>query len=264
MNELSERLGIPGSTLTAQIKLLDECGILEIRGAGGSRGMQKLCSLKEGRLLLEMFESPARHKRLHCEIPVGSYSDFTVTPPCGLASPSAPIGQWDAARYFDAPERTGAGLIWFSAGFIEYPLPNYLPEGGRLVELQISLEIASCLPHSAPEDKSLGVLFSVNQIAVGSWIVPLGGDNYRSIYSPAWWENSRFRSGKIKLLTITRKGAFIDGNNRCSDVTIEQLDIMPGKRIRLRISSQGSGVTLFGRSFGNYNQDISVTSIYEA
>jgi predicted transcriptional regulator len=263
MNELSERLGIPGSTLTAQIKLLDECGILDIRGADGSRGMQKLCSLKESRLLIEMFESPTRHKRLHSEVPVGSYSEFTITAPCGLASPSALIGKEDNPRYFDAPERTGAGLIWFSAGFIEYPIPNYLPEGGKLVELQISLELASHLPHAMPKDRSQGVLFSINQIAVGSWIIPLDGDNYRSLHSPAWWNSPRIQSGKIKLLTINRKGAFIDGNNRLSDVTIDQLDITPEKRIRLRVSSQGSGVTLFGRGFGNYTQDISVTNIYK-
>jgi predicted transcriptional regulator len=264
MNELSEKLGIPGSTLTAQIKLLDECGILDIRGAGGSRGMQKLCSLKENRLLIEMFEPPARHKRLHCEFPVGSYSEFTVTAPCGLASPSAPIGREDSPPHFDAPERTGAGVIWFSAGFIEYPVPNYLPEGGRLIELQISLVIASHLPDAVPEDKSMGVLFSINQIAVGSWIVPLNDDDYHSLYSPSWWNGPRIQSGKIKLLTINQKGTFIDGINQVSVVTIGQLDITPGKRIRFRIASQGSGVTIFGRGFGNYNQDISVTCIYEA
>jgi predicted transcriptional regulator len=263
MNELGERLGIPGSTLTAQVKLLDECGILDIRGADGSRGMQKLCSLKESRLLIEMFESTARHKRLHCEFPAGSYSEFTVTAPCGLASPSAFIGKEDSPPYFDAPERTDAGLIWFAAGFIEYPVPNYLPEGGRLIELQISLEIASRLPRTVPGDKSMGVLFSINQIALGSWIIPLNDDNYRSLYSPSWWNSPRIQSGKIKLLTINRNGTFIDGNNRVSAVTIGQLDITPGKRIRFRIASQGSGVTIFGRGFGNYNQDISVTGIYE-
>jgi predicted transcriptional regulator len=263
MNELSERLGIPGSTLTAQIKLLDECGILDVRGADGNRGMQKLCSLKESRLLIEMFESATRHKRLHCEFPVGSYSEFTVTAPCGLASPSGPIGKEDSPPYFDAPERTGAGIVWFSAGFIEYPVPNYLPEGGRLIELQISLVIASHLPKAAPEDKSMGVLFSINQIAVGSWIVPLNDDDYRSLYSPSWWEGPRIQSGKIKLLTVNRNGTFIDGNNRVSAVTIDQLDITPGKRIRFRIASQGSGITIFGRGFGNYNQDVSVTGIYE-
>jgi predicted transcriptional regulator len=263
MNELREKLGIPASTLTAQIKLLDECDILDVRGAEGNRGMQKLCSLKESRLLIEIFESPARHKRLHCEIPVGAYSEWTVIPSCGLASPSALIGGEDNPLYFDAPERTGAGLVWFSAGFIEYPIPNYLPEGGRLLELQISMEIVSHLPRAVMGDKSQGVLFSINQIAVGNWIVPLSEDNYHSLYSPSWWDAPRIRSGKIKLLTINQKGAFIDGNNWVSDITIGQLGIRPGKRLRLRVSSQGSGVTIFGRGFGNYNQDISVTSIYE-
>jgi predicted transcriptional regulator len=263
MNELRERLGVPASTLTAQIKLLDECGLLDVRGAEGSRGMQKLCSLKESRLLIEIFEPPARHKRLHCEIPVGAYGEYTVIPSCGIASLSALIGTEDNPMYFDAPERTNASLIWFSAGFIEYPIPNYLPEGCRLRELQISLEIASHLPRAVMGNKSQGVLFSINQIAVGSWIVPLSGDNYHSLYSPSWWDAPRIRSGKIKLLTINQKGSFIDGNNWVSNATIDRLDIRPGKRLRLRISSQGSGITLFGRGFGNYNQDISVTSIYE-
>jgi predicted transcriptional regulator len=264
MNELSEKLGIPNSTLTTHIRLLDECGFLEIRGIDGNRGMQKLCSLNESRLLIDVFESTAKHNRMHYALPIGSFTDCVITTPCGLAEPAAIIGEKDNSVYFDAPERLNAGLIWFSGGYIEYPIPNYLPKGTRMIEMQISMEIASHIPHTKAEDRPMGVMFSLNQIAVGSWTVPLDADNYRSLYTPSWWEKSLIQSGKIKLLTINQKGAFIDGNNLVSGLTIDQLDIHPGKRLRLRITSQGGGVTLFGRGFGNYNQDITVTILYEA
>ena len=54
---------------------------------------------------------------------------------------------------------------------------------------------------------------------------------------------------------------YIDGNTRLSEVTIDQLGIRYQSKIDFRISSpehahnQG-GVSLFGKGFGNYNQDI--------
>lgn len=67
--------------------------------------------------------------------------------------------------------------------------------------------------------------------------------------------------GLLKFLIINEKGTYIDGNTKISDVTVDQLGICYQSKIDFRISSpetarQPGGLSLFGRGFGNYDQDI--------
>jgi predicted transcriptional regulator len=60
---------------------------------------------------------------------------------------------------------------------------------------------------------------------------------------------------------INSAGTFIDGNTKISDITIADLNLHYQSRIDLRIASpedaqNPGGVTLFGKGFGNYDQDI--------
>ncbi|MBO6292636.1 MAG: hypothetical protein J6N51_10345 [Selenomonas sp.] len=80
------------------------------------------------------------------EIPIGQYSDFSITPTCGLATPEELIGKVDDPSFFDDPRRSQAGILWFSTGFVEYRLPNYLQKGQQLSELQLSFEVSSEAP----------------------------------------------------------------------------------------------------------------------
>lgn len=70
----------------------------------------------------------------------------------------------------------------------------------------------------------------------------------------------------MKMIVVNRKGTFIDGL-KISDVTVNKLAISPQDNISFRFQSQetttnGGGITLFGREFGNYNQDIRVRVCY--
>ena len=74
---------------------------------------------------------------------IGHYSDYSVRPGCGLAGESAMIGAENDPRCFAYPEHLEAQLIWLHDGFIEYRIPNLLPEGHRIVQLTISFEVGS-------------------------------------------------------------------------------------------------------------------------
>lgn len=70
----------------------------------------------------------------------------------------------------------------------------------------------------------------------------------------------------LKLLVINRKGTFIDGL-KISDVTINvfNLDYRSNIRFKLGVDENAThkgGLTLFGKSFGNYGQDINVAISY--
>jgi predicted transcriptional regulator len=64
----------------------------------------------------------------------------------------------------------------------------------------------------------------------------------------------------LKSWRVTRDGAFVDGV-RISSLTLDDLDISAHHSIRLRIevkphARHPGGVNIFGRGFGNYDQDI--------
>ena len=70
----------------------------------------------------------------------------------------------------------------------------------------------------------------------------------------------------LKLLVVNSKGTFIDGL-KISNVDIRQLHLDYKSTLRLRLavdedSAHVGGLTIFGKSFGNYNQDINVKMNY--
>jgi predicted transcriptional regulator len=72
--------------------------------------------------------------------------------------------------------------------------------------------------------------------------------------------------GLLKMLVINRHGTFIDGL-KISDVSIDTFRLTFKSSIRLKIAVNSDaahvgGLTIYGKSFGNYNQDINVRIAY--
>ena len=82
------------------------------------------------------------------------------------------------------------------------------------------------------------------------------------MFTPEWWPQNWNQYGLLKLLVINHKGTFI------SDITTSELKLDYTSTIRFRIaveedSAHVGGLTIFGKSFGNYDQDIVVSINYE-
>ena len=69
------------------------------------------------------------------EIKIGHYTNYEVYPTCGLASSSKIIGEVDDSRYFAHPDRYDADILWFTKGYIEYMIPNFIPHRQKIVRL---------------------------------------------------------------------------------------------------------------------------------
>ncbi len=265
MKNIADELGITPGSLSPHIKMLVDTGLINIKFDAGKHGLQRTCSIVEDKIIID-FEAAVNSKNIYeTEIGVGLYSDYNVYPTCGISTPDHLIGSVDDPKFFSDPERISAGILWFTIGYIEYMIPNYLEDSQEPVELLLSFEIASEAP-GIREDWPSDITFSINNIPVCMWTAPGDFGKNAGIYTPEWWDPNWNQYGLLKFLSINDTGTFIDGV-KVSDVTLSDINIVPASpiKVKMAVSENGphkGGLTLYGRSFGNYSQDIKVRMQY--
>lgn len=265
MNELASRLNITNGALTGHIKKLESSGLISTSSESAGHGNQKICSVHLDKILIDL-EKPEDFQNVYnTELKVGHYSSYNICPTCGLASSKALIGEVDDARYFEHPDRYNADILWFTKGYVEYVIPNFIPSSQRITQITISAELSSEAPginNVWPSDIS----FYLNDVCVGTWTSPGDFGDVKGLFTPDWWPQNWNQYGLLKLLVINKKGTYIDGL-KISDVTIDSFDLDYRSGIRFRMAVEDDavhvgGLTLFGKSFGNYGQDIRVSLNY--
>lgn len=265
MNELAGRLKISNGALTAHIRKLEECGVVTVSSEASGHGNQKVCSVHLDKVLIEIQEAPRNENIYTTDIKVGLFSDYEVYPTCGLASDTKLIGEVDDTRYFAHPERYNANILWFTKGYVEYAIPNFIPFNQKIDEICISAELSSEAPgvnNVWPSD----IYFYLNDVKVGTWVSPGDFGDVKGIFTPDWWFPNWNQYGLLKMLVINHKGTFIDGL-QISDVNIDQFKLNAKSSLKFKIAvpeeaEHVGGLTIFGKGFGNYNQDISVKIAY--
>ncbi len=265
MNELAGRLNITNGALTNHIKKLEDCGIVSISSESAGHGNQKKCSVYLDKILIDIDSQEDFKNIYHTSLKVGHFTDYDVYPTCGLASNTALIGEVDDTRYFAHPGRYEAEILWFTRGYVEYIVPNFIPYGQKIDQIAISLEISSEAPGINdiwPSDIS----FKINGKKVATWTSPGDFGSVQGIFTPDWWYPNWNQYGLLKILVINKKGTFIDGL-QVSDVTINEFKFDYHSTIKLKLEVEEDaehvgGLTIFGKSFGNYSQDIDVRINY--
>jgi predicted transcriptional regulator len=263
VNEIAKTLNIPQSTAAVNIKALEKAGLVKVENKKGRKGSQKLCSAQYSEIVIA-FPSRAPEDReddvIEVEMPVGLYTKFEVSPPCGLCSPEKIIGFLDAPDSFWSPERVKAGLLWFEKGFVEYKFPNNaLYKREPLKRIEVSMELSSEVPGTNknwPSDITLWI----NEVEIGTWTSPGDFGDRRGRFTPLWWKLEGSQYGLLKTWIVTDEGSFVDGE-RVSDVTLKDLKIYDHSSIKIRVGVKEDarnvgGINIFGRGFGNYDQDI--------
>ncbi|MDF2803736.1 MAG: transcriptional regulator [Anaerocolumna sp.] len=265
MNELASSLNITNGALTSHIKKLEDSGIITIVSESAGHGNQKKCMVHLDKILVE-FDIEEHKKNIYeTEIKIGHYSDYQIFPTCGLASKNQLIGEVDDARYFAHPSRIDSDILWFTRGYVEYIIPNFLPVSQKIDQITISAELSSEAPGVNdvwPSD----INFFLNDICLGMWTSPGDFGDVKGIFTPDWWFPNWNQYGLLKLIVINYTGTFIDGL-QISDVSLKDLNLDYKSTIKFRFAvpedaEHVGGLTIFGRNFGNYNQDISVRIHY--
>ena len=265
MNELASRLNITNGALTSHIKKLEDCGLVSISTETSGHGNQKKCSVPLDKILID-FDTMEDAKNIYeAEVKVGHYSDYSVFPTCGLSSKDALIGEVDDTRYFAHPDRYNADILWFTKGYVEYILPNFIPTGQKIDQITLCAELSSEAPginDNWPSD----IHFYLNDVCIGTWTSPGDFGDTKGIFTPDWWFPNWNQYGLLKLLVINHEGTFIDGL-KISDTTINEfrLDYRSTIKFKLGVPDTAKnigGLTIFGKNFGNYNQNINVRIHY--
>ena len=262
VNDIARELGLPQSTISSNLQILEAANLVVTKVVNARKGKQKMCESTFSEVLIAFSDVQAERDKdaIEVSMPIGLYTRCEVSAPCGLCGPEGTIGLLDVPDTFLDPDRMKAGLLWFTRGHVEYQFPNNLKISGQKPRaLEFSMELSSEVPGTSadwPSDISL----SVNGIDVATWTSPGDFGDKRGVYTPDWWKLSGSQYGKLKNWRINADGSYVDGV-RVSGVTLEDLNLDEHRSIRMRIgvredANYPGGINIFGRGFGNYDQEI--------
>lgn len=266
ISDLAKELHISNAIISRHINKLEEANLVDSEKVPGKSGIQKLVFLIVDNIEISFPQKIYSAYKIHStDLKLGHFTDFYVHPTCGLATPTEPVGQFDDPKYFMDSKRVDADLLWFSKGFVEYKIPNLLQNGETPELLEISFEIASEFPLSNnvwPSD----ITFYINDIKVGIWTSPGNFSDIRGKYTPSWWDDKFSQYGLLKHLRINKYDTSMDGQY-LSQINLDKLNLKDSPLLKLRIAVESTsenvgGLTLFGKGFGNHNQNINIDMYY--
>ncbi|OMF01851.1 transcriptional regulator [Paenibacillus amylolyticus] len=267
INALSKELYLSKAIVSTHVSKLQKAGIVGSRMKRENGGTYKYCFILQEFMTINLSPEPVDAPYHEVSIPVGQYTDYEASPTCGIATTTQMIGQYDTPACFMDPDRVNAGILWLARGFLEYKIPNYLNTEQHLQEIEISLELSSEAPQ-VNENWPSDIRFSLNGHHLGTWTSPGDFGDRKGKHTPLWWKLDVNQYGVLKVLRINGEGTFMD-SQRISDVRIHDLELDSstywtfGLRPEEGVPGRG-GLTLFGKGFGNYDQDILVRYYYEA
>ncbi len=265
IQELSEHLNLSKSIVSSHVKKLEAAQIVETRRIPGKNGVQKISLLRVNYLGINFpNRKQSAYSHYDMALPIGHYVDYNVSPVCGLSTTKKYIGHFDDPKYFMDPERVNAGILWFSKGFVEYKVPNLLKRSETIQQVEISVELASEFPFTNDNWPS-DINFKLNGIDLGSWESPGDYADVRGRLNPKWWPDNMNQYGLLKTLQVTHEGTFVSGE-QISNISINDFSRQTQYwTLRLSVKDNAKhvgGLTLYGKGFGNHNQDINFRFYY--
>lgn len=260
INELADALGVSQPTTTRHAQILEQLGLIETVHLPGAQGTQKRCSLRYDRFIISLESRERDQGQVETlAMPIGLYTRAEACPTCGLASAERIIGLLDDPQSFYHPDRASAQILWLCEGFVEYTFPYTLSASAEIERLEVQAELCSEAPHY-DNDWPAEIALAVNGVVLGGWISPGDFGGKRGRLNPEWWDENWTQYGLLKMWSVDTSGSYLDGT-RISDVTLADLSLSPSQPITIRLGAapgaqRSSGLNLFGRGFGNYDQDL--------
>lgn len=88
ISELTEILDTPQSTITTNIIILEKAGLINTESIKASKGKQKICRRTYDEYVISFNDDTIDSEdSIVIEMPVGLFTEYKVTAPCGLCSP---------------------------------------------------------------------------------------------------------------------------------------------------------------------------------
>lgn len=269
ISQLANELHYSKAVISKHIKLLESVGLVHEVQNNQFDKRKRIIALTSDNINIVFPERIfPMFQRKNFDIPLGNYFSYQeIRPTCGLASKEAIIGKFDDPNTFLSPDRFATSLLWFSSGRIEYIFPNVYSAQSIPELLEISFELSSEFPGSNnnwPSDIS----FWINDIFIGTWTISGNFSDVRGKLTPSWWSSSFSQYGKLCHLRISRADTGMDGE-QLSSINLSDLNLLQDNSIKFSLGIKESspnqgGLTLFGKYYGNYAQNIDVQCYYSS
>ncbi|QGQ94318.1 ArsR family transcriptional regulator [Paenibacillus psychroresistens] len=266
VTQLMTELGVAQPTISINVQILEQAELITT-SQGANR--EKLCSRVHDSLLLLLPSAlgDALHEMEEIMMPIGMYTDCSITPTCGMAGKDGLIGSPDDPRSFYLPERSEAELLWFSeSGFVEYRFPNPMPPGIELSALVLSAELCSeALGYD--EDWPSDITVFINGKRLGTITSPGDYGKEKGSLTPSWWMPGSTQYGQLCEWRIDKVASFCN-KEKVSDLQLQDLNLNFTKPITVRFEVEETaknrrGLNLFGATFGNHSQAIKLSFVRE-
>lgn len=266
IGEIARKLELPASSTAFHLKILEQAGLIRVEEQPGTRGNTRLCTRKIDHVTINLVKKNAIvDEMFSTEMPVGAYTSCQISPTCGMYGLEGCIGNEDVEYCFFYPERMKAGILWTSSGYVEYKFANGVPKNRKPKKIAVSMEICSEAPGYRENWKS-DITVWMNGKECGTWTCPGDYGARRGRLNPPNWPDGSTQYGNQMIWEVRKEGSFINGK-KVSEITIDELQLMKQPYVAVRIGNKPDahyvgGFNLFGKHFGDYNQDIIMTIEY--
>lgn len=280
VNEIAWKLNIPVSTASFHIKTLVEANILRYTSNTNKRGNEKLVSLNTVmfNLFLDRDSAIVADNVQVINVPIGSYTSYRAEPTCGINTPDGVLIIEDTPAMFSSPQRFNAGQIWLKCGYLEYAVPllnytgsrslgpNALYDKHAIRSICFRFELCSetaMYDHNCKSD----ITFSVNGMEACTFLCAGDFGEHRGRLNPDWLSNSDSQYGLLYNIDIRYDGTYLN-EKRVSDLAVEDLRLVDNDILTFRIevkpdAKHVGGFNLYGKTFGDYAQDIDIVITYQ-
>jgi predicted transcriptional regulator len=266
--EIAKKLGYPVSTISSNLNILEEAGLITSEYVPAKNGSMKICSIVYNAVNISLVQDAIVSNEVTkhvIDIPIGHYTNCEIHPTCGLYSDNGYIGNTDdSAQAFYFPERINAKIIWFRRGYLEYKVP-LLSSTNPIKAIDVELELCSEYPGSNNGWKS-DITMWINDVEIGTWTSPSDFGERRGRLTPEHWPIGNTQHGLLKTWFTGDKDLRIS-DYISNDIKLSELNLEENPYISIKIGvkddaeNQG-GINLFGKKFGDYDQDIRVSFYY--
>ena len=272
LSQIAAELDLPLSSAAFHLRVLEDAQLITIDFSTKRKGTLKWYSYALPKtLILRLRQVDGGNQRAFVpysqSINIGDYIDADFSPYCGIATERQHIMEDEPRRTF-IPERRDAQIIWSrNSGDLLYAVPNDYAIKGKLSEINFSAELCSetmGYNNEYPSD----ITFWINDTELCTFTCPGDyGDRYGK-YTPPWWFPESTKYGLLTTVSIRERGVYLNEKLVNKRVKLGGLNLTKGNRTTLKIGVKKDaehlgGFNIFGDKFGDYNQGIVFTAIYE-
>jgi len=260
--DLARKVGMPISTVAFHVNVLKKAGFVNVTVKRNTRGNAKLISRQIDHVSVDFGMQSERDQKIcvYTEtIPIGSFVKAEVRPGCGIADENNIIVADDLPGAFFSPARLNAQILWFTSGYIEYNVPNFMLSGKKVQSISFSMELCSEAPNFRNDWES-DITFWINghELCTYNSLGDYGGRRGR--LTPDWWSDYSTQYGIMNTIKVTNEFTYLN-ENVVGGQTLEKLGVTKGDYFTFRIGIKDNakhvgGLNLFGEKFGDYAQGL--------